>query len=150
MVQVRVVIGDRVELVLLPGTFTLSPHVFAELATGRCAFFVLDAYSIGEGEVALSPSDLNAVLAILQAIAVALALGRDPRRELRRASTGFSRLRPSHVLRLSGLMVPVDSMLGGPLVAGVVLGPLSALAFRVVVERQLFHHAAAAHVRRVK
>ena len=47
-------------------------------------------------------------------------------------------------------MMPVDSLLGWFLVARVVFRPLSALAFRVVVERQLFHHAAAAHVRRLQ
>lgn len=44
-------------------------------------------------------------------------------------------------------MVPVHSVLHRFLVARVVFGPLSALAFRVVVERQLLHHAAATHVR---
>ena len=63
----------------------------------------------------------------------------------------LSRLCPSDVLRLRGrLMMPVDSLLGGFLVARVVFRSLSALAFRVVVERQLFHHAAAAHVRRLQ
>lgn len=53
-----------------------------------------------------------------------------------RRNSRFSRLCPSHVLRLRGrLMMPVDSLFGGFLVARVVFGSLSALAFRVVVER---------------
>lgn len=60
----------------------------------------------------------------------------------------FSRLCPSHVLRLrGGRMVSVDSVLQRFLVARVVLGSLSALAFRVIVERQFLHHATATHVR---
>ena len=53
-----------------------------------------------------------------------------------RENSRFSRLCPSHVLRLRGrLMMPVDSLFGGFLVARVVFGSLSTLAFRVVVER---------------
>lgn len=44
-------------------------------------------------------------------------------------------------------MVSVDSVLQRFLVARVVLGSLSALAFRVIVERQFLHHATATHVR---
>lgn len=53
-----------------------------------------------------------------------------------RGNSRLSRLCPSHVLRLRGrLMMPVDSLFGGFLVARVVFGSLSTLAFRVVVER---------------
>lgn len=43
MVEVGVVIGDRVEFVFLPRTFALSPHVFTELAGRRRALLVLNA-----------------------------------------------------------------------------------------------------------
>lgn len=44
-------------------------------------------------------------------------------------------------------MVSVDSVLQGFLVVRVVFGSLSALAFRVIVERQFLHHATATHIR---
>lgn len=43
VVHVGVVIGDRVELVLLPRTLALSPHVLAELAARCRALLVLNA-----------------------------------------------------------------------------------------------------------
>lgn len=41
--QVRSIVDNRVELVLLPRTLALAPHVLAELAAGRRALFVLNA-----------------------------------------------------------------------------------------------------------
>lgn len=41
--MVRVVINDRVEFVLFPGTLALSPHVFAKFTARHRALFVLYA-----------------------------------------------------------------------------------------------------------
>ena len=40
-VMVRVMINNRVEFVLFPGTLALSPHVFAKFAARHRALFVL-------------------------------------------------------------------------------------------------------------
>lgn len=149
--MVRVMINNRVEFVLFPGTLALSPHVFAKFAARHRALFVLYTQSIGEREVTFPSSDLDAVLTVLVTVALAHAIHGDPRCEFRGTPARFSRLCPSHVLRLrGGRMVSVDSVLQGFLVARVVLGSLSALAFRVIVERQFLHHATATHIRGVE
>lgn len=105
--MVRVMINNRVEFVLFPGTLALSPHVFAKLTARHRALFILytpvnkrkefehrwsllansrERYysqSVGEREVTFPSSDLDAVLTVLVAVALAHAIHGDPRCEFR-------------------------------------------------------------------
>lgn len=134
--MIRVVLGHRVECVPLPRALAFPSHVLAEFAAGHRALILLNAYSVREGEEHLPASGLYAILVDFVAIALADALQRDPRREFRRATTWFSRRRLFHVLRRRRGLMPVNSLVRGLVaVRRVVLMPLSALAFRVIVER---------------